>query len=332
MRRRDFIALVGGAAAAWPLGAQAQAPANPTIGFLHSGSAIRFRVHLAAFREGLQEAGYVEGRNVAVAYRWAEGAEDRLAALATDLVKQGVAVIAAVGGSISAHEATLATATIPILFITGTDPRFDGLVESLNRPGRNATGVYLYTNIVIEKCIEQLRDLVPRAAKIAVLRRTLGPSSSPAERRERDESDHKLVTRTDIQVVVVTVSGAGDFGSAFATAEQQRASALIVDNEALFNNRRAELVELAANHSLPTAYMGREYIEAGGLMSYAQVIPEAYRQIGKYAGQILKGANPAELPVYQPSKFELVINRKTAARLGVAVPPSLLAIADEIIE
>ncbi len=332
MRRRDFITLLGAAAAAWPLGARPQTPAIPTIGFLHSGLASRFTVHLAAFRAGLSEAGYVEGRNIAVEYRWAGGAEDKLASLAADLVKQGVAVIAAVGGSISAHEATLATATIPVLFITGTDPRFDGLVESLNRPGRNATGVYLYTNVVIDKCIEQLRDLVPHVTTIAVLRRVLGPASSPAERQERMESDHKLVMHTDIQVVIVSVGGEGDFGSAFAAAAQQHAGALIVDNEALFNNRRFELVELAASHSLPTAYMGREYVEAGGLMSYAQVIPEAYRQIGKYAGQILKGANPADLPVYQPSKFELVISRKAAARLGVTIPPSLLAIADEIIE
>jgi putative ABC transport system substrate-binding protein len=332
MRRRDFIALLGSAAAAWPLGALAQTPAIPTIGFLHSGSEGRFTVHLAAFHDGLQEAGYVEGRNVAIDYRWAGGAEEKLASLAADLVKRNVTVIAAVGGSISAHEAKLATSTIPVLFITGTDPRFDGLVDSLNRPGRNATGVYLYTNIVIEKCIEQLRDLVPHAGTIAILRRTLGPSSSAAERQERTESDRKLVMRGDIQVVIVSVSGEGDFESAFAAAAQQRAGALIVDNEALFNNRRTELVARAAGHALPTAYMGREYVEAGGLMSYAQVIPEAYRQIGKYAGQILKGANPAELPVYQPSKFELVINRKTAAKLGLTVPPSLLAIADEIIE
>jgi putative ABC transport system substrate-binding protein len=332
MRRRDFIALLGGAAAAWPLGAFAQTAVPPAIGFLHSGSAGNFTVHLAAFQEGLQEAGYADGRNVTIIYRWADGAEDRLPTLAAELVRRGVAVLAAVGGSISAHEAKLATATIPVLFITGTDPRFDGLVESLNRPGRNATGVYLYTNIVIEKCIEQLRDLVPRATTIAILRRTLGASSSGPEREERTESDRKLVTRADVKVVIVSVRGEGDFKSAFAAAEQQRAGALIVDNEALFNNRRAELVALAASHRLPTAYMGREYIVAGGLMSYAQVIPEAYRQIGKYAGQILRGSNPAELPVYQPSKFELVINRKTAATLGVTVPPSLLAIADEIIE
>jgi putative ABC transport system substrate-binding protein len=332
MRRRDFIALLGGAAAALPFGASAQSPAIPTIGFLHSGSADSFTAHLAAFREGLRDSGYVEGRNVMVEYRWAGGAEDRLAPLAAELIRRGVAVIAAVGGSISAHEASLATSTIPVLFITGTDPRFDGLVESLNRPGRNLTGVYLYTNLVIEKCIEQLRDLVPRAATIAILRRVLGPSSSPAERQERGESDHKLVTRTDVRVVIVAASGEGDLETAFAAASQQQADALIVDNEALFNNRRAELVELAARHKLPTAYMGREYVEAGGLMSYAQVIPEAYRQIGKYAGQILKGANPAELPVYQPSKFELVINRQTAARLGLTIPPSMLAIADTIIE
>jgi putative ABC transport system substrate-binding protein len=332
MRRRDFIALLGGAAAVWPLGARAQTPAIPTIGFLHSGSEERFTAHLTAFRDGLQEAGYVEGRNVAIEFRWADGAEDKLASLAAGLVKRGVAVIAAVGGSISAHEAKLATATIPVLFITGTDPRFDGLVETLNHPGRNATGVYLYTNLVIEKCIEQLRDLVPHAGTIAILRRTLGSSSSAAERQERTDSDHKLVMRSDIHVVIVSVSGVGDFESAFAAAAQQRAGALIVDNEALFNNRRAELVAGAARHGLPTAYMGREYVEAGGLMSYAQVIPEAYRQIGKYAGQILKGSIPAELPVYQPSKFELVINRKTATKLSLTIPPSLLAIADEVID
>jgi putative tryptophan/tyrosine transport system substrate-binding protein len=332
MRRRDFMALLGSAAAAWPRGASAQALAAPTIGFLHSGSSSNFTVHLAAFHDGLRDVGYVEGRNLTVVYKWADGAEDKLASLAGDLVRQGVAVIAAVGGSISAHEAKLATSTIPVLFITGTDPRFDGLVESLNRPGRNATGVYLYTNLVIEKCIEQLRDLVPHAATIAILRRVLGPSSSPAERQERTESDHNLAARTDTKVIILSVSGEGDLGSAFTAAAQQKTDALIVDNEALFNNRRAELVRLAAVHKLPTAYMGREYVVAGGLMSYAQVIPEAYRQIGKYAGQILRGANPAELPVYQPSKFELVINRKAAERLGLIIPPSLLAIADEIIE
>ena len=333
MRRREFIAnLFASALAASPLAAGAQAQQIPTIGFLHSGSPSPFEAHVAAFREGLREAGYVEGRNVAIEYCWAGGVEHRLPTLAAGLVRQAVAVITAVGGSISVHAATSATATIPVLFITGTDPRFDGLVDSLNRPGRNATGVYLYTNIVIEKCIEQLRDLVPQAATIAVLRRTLGPSSSIAERTEREESDHKLVTRADIQVVIVSANGEGEFESAFASAARLGAGALIVDNEALFNNRRAELVALAASHHLPTAYMGREYVEAGGLMSYAQVIPEAYRQIGKYAGQILKGANPAELPVYQPSKFELVINRRAAETLGLAVPPSLLSIADQVIE
>jgi putative ABC transport system substrate-binding protein len=333
MKRREFIiTLLAGATAGWPSGTRAQTPPIPTIGFLHSGSRSPFEVHLAAFREGLRDAGYVEGKNVAIEYRWAEGVEDRLPSLAAGLVRQSVALIAALGGSISFHAATSATSSIPVLFITGTDPRRDGLVESLNRPGRNATGVYLYTNLVIEKCIEQLRDLVPHAATIAILRRTLGPSSSGAEREEREESDRKLTARADVRVIIVSAKAEGDFGLAFASAAQQGAGALIVDNEALFNNRRAELIGLAVRHRLPTAYMGREYVEAGGLMSYAQVIPEAYRQIGKYAGQILKGSNPAELPVYQPSRFELVVNRRTAETLGLAVPPSLLAIADQVIE
>ena len=331
MRRRHFIALASASAALGSIGSWAQTLGPPTLGFLHSGSPGPFRVHLAAFHQGLGEAGFVEGRNLLIQYRWAEGVEGKLQMLAAELVTRGVAVLVAVGGSISAHAAKAATSTVPILFITGTDPRHDGLVETLNRPGLNATGVYLYTNLVIEKCIEELHDLVPGAGTIAVLRRTLGPSSSSAERQERQESDAELMARTDVRVVVVSISGEGEFEAAFASAKQQQAGALIVDNEALFNNRRAELVERAAKSGLPTAYMGREYVEAGGLMSYAQVIPEAYRQVGRYAGQILKGSRVGELPVYQPNRFELVINRNTAKALGLTIPPSLLAIADKVI-
>src|SRR5258708_12381 len=293
MGRRGFIVsrLAGGLVALLP-GAGARAESIPTLGFLHSGSPSPFEAHVAAFRGGLKESGYVEGRNVTIEYRWAGGVEDRLPTLAAGLVRQGVAVITALGGSISVHAATSATAAIPVLFITGTDPRFDGLVDSLNRPGRNATGVYLYTNVVIEKCIEQLRDLVPRAAKIAVLRRTLGPSSSMAERKEREESDHRLTTRADIQVVVVSASGEAEFQSAFASAARLGAGAVIVDNEALFNNRRAELGGLASVHRLPTAYMGREYVVPGGLMTYARIIPMAPSPTCTYVVHLLKCAKP----------------------------------------
>jgi putative ABC transport system substrate-binding protein len=321
MRRREFTACLGASVAA-PLVARAQQPLVPVIGFLSSAGPGPFALLLAAFREGLKDGGYVEGQNVAIEYRWAENQADRLPALAADLVRRRVAVIAATGGTRSARAAKAATATIPILFVTA-DPVGDGLVASFSRPGGNATGVSVFTRELAPKRLQWLLELVPKAGKIGML---INPASPTPDIRETE------VARAGLQLVTIKAQADSDFELAFAQAAQQGVEALLVDADSLFNTRRAQLVALAARYSLPAAYPWREYVEAGGLMSYGTSLAGMYRQVGQYVSRVLKGDKPADLPVQNPTKFELVINMKTAKALGLIVPETLLAIADEVIQ
>jgi putative tryptophan/tyrosine transport system substrate-binding protein len=327
VKRREFIMLLGGAAAAWPLGARAQQPAIPVVGFVSSRSPNESASAVAAFRQGLTEAGYVEGQNVDLAFRWAEGQYDRLPALAADLARRQVAVIFATGGNPPAFAAKAATATIPIVFITGSDPVEVGLVASLNRPGSNVTGVSLFTSLLVAKRLELLREMVPTASTIAFL---VNPNNSNAQPDTR-------VAQTAAggfgqQLVVLGAGTENDIDAAFETLVQWRANALLVNTDSFFLARRTQLVALAARHAVPTIHDLREFTAAGGLMSYGTNLADAYRQGGTYVGRILKGEKPANLPVVQPTKFDLVINLKTAKALGLEIPPTLLARADEVIE
>jgi putative tryptophan/tyrosine transport system substrate-binding protein len=330
MKRREFITLLGGAAAAWPLGASAQQPAVPVIGFLNSaspGPSGSFRPLLDAFHQGLNEEGYVEGRNVVIEYRWAGGQFARLPELAADLVARRVSLIAATGGATAARAAKGATPTIPILFIGGPDPVADGLVTSLNQPGGNATGVAMRTLELMPKRVELLRELVPRAAAIALL---VNPTDVANEREARDV---EAIMRTiGGRMVLLKASAENDFEPAFVSALRQKADALLVSPSPFFTARRAQIVALAARDGMPAAYPWREYVDAGGLMSYGSSTAGAYRQIGLYAGRILKGEKPSDLPVHMPTKFELIINLRTAKALGLNVPRITLARADEVIE
>jgi putative tryptophan/tyrosine transport system substrate-binding protein len=325
VRRREFIALIGGAAVAWPVAARAQQV--PVVGFLATTSPAPFAHLVAGFRRGLQEAGFLEGRNVAIEYRWAEGRYDQVPALAADLVQRQVAVIVTTGGETSAVAAKAATKTIPIVFNTGTDPVRLGLVTSLARPGGNATGVNIFTTELAEKRLGLLHDLIPAASTIAVL---LNPNFAPAVvNLQESEVAARAAGRT---VVAFHASRDDEIETAFARIIQMRPGALLVGSDPFFNSRREQIVALAARHAIPAIYEWREFAQAGGLMSYGTSLIEAYRQQGVYAGRILKGEKPADLPVVQLSKFELIINLITAKTLGLTFPPGLLAIADEVIE
>jgi putative ABC transport system substrate-binding protein len=328
MKRREFMTLLGGAAAAWPVTARAQQGALPVIGFLNPTAPEVFADELRAFHRGLKEAGFVEGDNVATVYRWAEGQVDRLPALAADLVNRKVAVIASIGMAAATFAAKAATATTPIVFIVNEDPVRLGLVASLAGPGGNLTGTNLLTGEVVAKRLELLRELVPGMARVAVL---VDPAN--AQTTEATLKDVEPAARAmGLQVQVLNASTSREIDAAFAMIARERLDALFVSPSAFFTSRRMQLTHLASRHAVPASYALRSYAEAGGLMSYGASLRDAYRQIGVYAGRILKGTKPADLPVVQSSRFELIINAQIATMLGLSVPPSLLAIADEVIE
>ena len=327
MKRREFIALLG-VAVAWPFAVRAQQPAMPVIGFLHSISPGGPSADaMAAFRQGLTESGYSEGQNVLIEYRGAQGLYDRLPGLAADLVRRRVAVITAFGGTPSAFAAKAATSTIPIIFYVGVDPVRSGLVASLNRPAGNMTGVAALTEELAAKRLELVHELVPTAAAVALLVNPTNPITK-SETRNVEDAARSL----GLQLHVLQASTAGGIDAAFATLVEIRAGALIVDADPFLVSLNDQIVALAARHAVPVIYAWRESAVAGGLMSYGPSIPEGYRQAGVYAGKILKGAHPADLPVQQVVKVELVINLKTAKALGLTVPLPLLGRADEVIE
>jgi putative ABC transport system substrate-binding protein len=326
MRRREFMALAGGAVA-WPLAARAQQPVMPVIGFLSSRSPGESAHHVSAFRRGLNEAGYVEGQNVAIEYRWAEGQYDRLTMLASDLVFRQVTVIAATGGNVSGLAAKAATGMIPIVFLVGDDPVKLGLVSSLNRPGGNATGMNVFTTELASKRLELLHELVPKASTIGLLTNPDYQGSAPEA--ETVQAAARAIGR---QLLVLNASSEADIDAVFATLAQRQVRALLVSADALFVSCRDQLVAATARHSVPAIYDLREFAVADGLMSYGTSLTDAYRQVGVYIGRILNGEKPADLPVQQAMKVELVINLKTAKTLGLSLPPSLLVRADEVIE
>jgi putative ABC transport system substrate-binding protein len=327
MRRREVVTLLGGTAVAWPFAAGAQQPALPVIGFLGSGTPESDAFRATAVRQGLKETGYVEGRNVAFAYRWAEGQNERLPALAADLVRSQVAVIVSMGGNASAVAAKSATATIPILIMIGTDPVKLGLVASLNRPGGNITGVSFLINTLVAKQFEVLHEAVLKTALIGFLVNPTNPNA--------DTDTKNVLTAAEVlgqRVLVVQARTDGELETAFATLVQQRAGGLVVGADPFAISRRDKHVELAARQRIPTIYPLREFAAAGGLMSYGTSITDGYRVVGLYAGRILKGEKPADLPVQQSTKVELVINLETAQALGLTFPLTLLGRADEVIE
>ena len=326
--RRAFIKLLGGAAAAWPIVAGAQQAGMPVIGFLNPFSPDGQSDRLRGFRQGLAETGYVEGVNLAIEYRWAEGQFDRLPALAAELVRQRAAVIAVTGGPAPAFAAKGATATIPIVFTVGDDPVRLGLVGSLARPGGNVTGVSFFANELAAKRLELLRELVPSATRIAVL-------VNPTEGTNTESTLKDVETAASamgLQIKNLNASTSREINAIFANFTRERPDAIFVGPDAFFTARRVQLALLAGLHRMPVIYPLRPFAEAGGLMSYGSDIVDAYRQVGSYAGRILKGAKPVDLPVVRASKFELIINAETARMLGLTIPPTLLAIADEVLE
>ena len=326
MTRREFITLLGGAATAWPVAAGAQQAAMPVIGFMSIRSADDASDNPAAFRQGLNESGYVVDRNVTIEYRWAANQVDRLRAFATELVRRPVSVIA-VFGTVPAQTAKAASTTIPIVFLTADDPMMVGLVASLNRPSGNVTGVTFVSAMLGAKRLELLRALAPKTDVIAVL---VDPNSTESQNQSRDIQE--AARALGQPVVVLNASTASEIDAAFTNLVQQRVSALIVSGSPTFGNRRNQIAGLEARHALPTMHSTREYSKAGGLISYGASISDAYRQAAIYVGRILNGDRPSELPILQPTKFDLVINLKTAKVLGLQVPDKLLALADDVIE
>jgi putative ABC transport system substrate-binding protein len=327
MRRRQFITLLGGAAA-WPMAAHAQQPAKPVISFIYGGSAAVSADRARAFREGLNETGTIEGQNVTVEYHWLEGQYDRLPALIADVVRRRVAVIATPAATEAAIAAKAATATIPIVFGVGEDPVQDGLVASLARPGGNATGINFFNSEVEAKRLQLLHELVPKAVRVAVL-------INPGNARSGESALQQLkdaARAIGLQIHVVNASTNREIDAVFASLLREHPDALFVAPDAFFGSRRAQFVTLTARDRIPASYSQRDYVAAGGLMSYGTDLADMFRQVGVYAGRILKGAKPADLPVMQSTKFQLVINLQTARALGIEVPPGLLASADEVIE
>ena len=327
MKRREFLRVFGGVAAAWPLAARAQQATMPVIGFIHSASPSYFAQFDGAFRDGLKEAGYVEHQNIAIEYRWAEGRYDRLPALVNELIERQVAVIFAAGGTDPAKAAEAATTAIPIVFISAADPVKTGLVASLNRPGGNVTGVSLLASAIDAKKLGLLRELVPAASAIGLLINPKYPAAK-SQSGEVQEAAKSL----GVKSIVLSASTEGEIDMAFASLVQLGTSALLVGTDPFFNSRREQFAAMAARYSIPVIYPQREYVTAGGLISYGPHFADGYRQAGVYVGRILAGERPANLPVMQPTKFEMVINLKTAKALGLSVPPTLLALADEVIE
>jgi putative ABC transport system substrate-binding protein len=327
MKRRRFITLAGSVAIAWPLAAAAQRPAMPVIGFLAAPSPAPYQKYAAAFRQGLREVGYVEGQNTALEYRWADGHYDRLPTMAAELAGRKVAVIAAVGGTPVVLAARSATATIPIIFVMGDDPVRLGLVASLSRPGGNVTGVSLLAVALEAKRMELLREMVPGATLIAML---VNQSNPQAEIQSREVQ--KAARAIGQQVHIVSASTERELEAAFVTLVEKRAGALMISADTFFTSQAAQLGALTTRHAIPAISPWRDHVEAGSLMSYGTSLTDAYRQAGVYAGRILKGAKPADLPVVQPTKFELVVNLKTAKKLGLAIPRDFLARVDEVIE
>ena len=326
MRRRDFISGIAGTAAAWPVVARAQQPTMPVVGFLAPGTPETLALSVVAFRQGLNEAGLVEGRNLTIEFRWAGHQVDQLPRLAAELVHRPVAVIYALA-SVSARAAKAATATIPIVFSSGDDPVGAGLVASLGRPGGNVTGVSLLAGGLGTKRLGLLRELVPAARLIGLLVDPKNPNTA-ADTKDVEEAAHAIGQ----QLVVLNAGAESEFPAAFAALVEQRVEALVIGADVLFTAHHHQLVALAARHAVPTIYQWRDFAAIGGLMSYGTSLNDSYRQVGIYIGRILKGAKPADLPVLQPTKFEFVINLKTAKALGLEVPPMLLARADEVIE
>jgi putative ABC transport system substrate-binding protein len=327
MRRREFVTLLGGAVAGWPFATRAQQPATPVVGFLNGQSPGPYAAMTTSLRRGLNENGYIEGQNVTIAYRWAEGRPDRLPALAADLVQRQVAVIVATGGNDAALAAKGATETIPIVFTLNDDPRKYGLVASLNRPGGNVTGVSWFSAQLGPKRLELLHTLVPNAKTIALL---LNPKNAESAGQPAELQEAARIL--GLQLVVLHASTASEIDAAFATIALQHLGALVAAGDSFLQSRREQIIALAARHAVSTIYVNREMADTGGLVSYGNSLADAYRRAGVYTGLILKGAKPVDLPVDQATKFELIINLKTAKTLGLTVPPNLLAIADEVIE